>query len=140
LATSTTLTGPAQIDSLTMKVVEVKKVEKKPKPVPVKPEFQSHFELANNYLDKAISGQAKFYGSSLREIDKAIAARPKSLPAKQLKVEILYNFAQSLKESKLLREASNRCEEALKLYNQIPQDQRYDEIQKLKSEIDKSMK
>jgi len=110
----------------------------KPKPKP-KPDFQSHFDLANRYLDKAIAGDIKSYGRALNEISAAISSRPKYVPAKQLKVEILYNFAKSLRDSKLLNEAANRCGEALKVYKDIPQDQMFQEIQKLKTEIDKKL-
>jgi len=104
-----------------------------------KPDFQSHFDLANRYLDKAISGDTKSYGRALSEINTAISSRPKYVPAKQLKVEILYNFAKSLRDSKLLNEAANRCGEALKVYKDIPEDQIFQEIQKLKAEIDKKL-
>jgi len=104
-----------------------------------KPSFQSHFDLANRYLDKAISGDAKSYGRALSEINIAIRSRPKYVPAKQLKVEILYNFAKSLRDSKLLDEAANRCGEALKVYRDIPEDQMLREIQKLKGEIDNKL-
>jgi hypothetical protein len=141
LAAGADLTSLAQADSFTM---VAKTVEKKPKPQvkppPPKPEFQSHFDLANRYLDRAISGESKYFGSSLREIDQAIRARPGYLPAKQLKVEILYNFAKSLKDAGLMYEAANRCGEALKIYNSIPQDQMYEEVNKLKAEVDRNLK
>lgn len=103
------------------------------------PDFQSHFDLANQYLDKAISGDTKFYGRALNEINAAISSRPKYVPAKQLKVEILFNFAKSLRNSKLYAEAANRCGEALKVYKEIPEDQMFLEVQKLKAEVDKKL-
>jgi len=112
----------------------------KPKPVAKpKPDFQSYFNKANQYLDRAISGDMKYYGRALSEINSAISTRPKYVPAKQLKVEILFNFAKSLQSSKLLNEAANRCGEALKVYRDMPQDQMYLEIQKLKGEIDNKL-
>jgi hypothetical protein len=111
----------------------------KPKPPAPKPDFQSHYDLANQYLDKAIAGDSKFYGRALSEINTAINASPKHIPAKQLKVEILYNFAKSLRDSKLYNEAANRCGEALKVYKEIPEDQMFNDIQKLKTEIDKKL-
>jgi tetratricopeptide (TPR) repeat protein len=109
-----------------------------PKPAPT-PDFQSHYDLANQHLDKAIAGDAKFYGRALNEINTAISSRPKYVPAKQLKVEILYNFAKTLRDSKLYNEAANRCGEALKVYRDIPEDQMFLDIQKLKGEIDKKL-
>lgn len=104
-----------------------------------KPSFQSHFGLANSYLDRAIAGQPKYFGRALKEIDKAIGIRPKYLLAKQLKVEILFNFAKSLRDSNLTYEAANRLGEALKIYRNIPQDALYNEVDKLKMEMDKKL-
>jgi hypothetical protein len=109
------------------------------KPAP-QPDFQSHYELANRYLDRAISGESKYFGRALSEIDQAIRARPKYNAAKQLKVEILFNFAKSLQNAGLLLEAANRCNEALKIYREIPEDALMGEVQKLKAEIDKKLK
>jgi hypothetical protein len=111
----------------------------KPPPSPPKPDFQTHFDLANRYLDRAISGESKYFGRALNEIDKAIAIRPRYQLAKQLKVEILFNFAKSLRDSNLLYEAANRCGEALKVYQEIPQDQMFYEVQKLKAEVDEKL-
>lgn len=112
----------------------------KPRPAPApKSDFQTHFNLANRHLDRAISGESKYFGKALNEVDKALGFRPKYQLAKQLKVEILFNFAKSLRDSKLLYEAANRCGEALKIYNEIPEDQLYHEVQKLKNEIDKKL-
>lgn len=118
-----------------------------PKPPPSPPpspppasNFQTHFDQANSYLDRAISGDSKYFGRALNEIDMALALRPGYQLAKQLKVEILLNFARSLRDSNLLYEAANRCGEALKVYEKMPQDHLYLEVQKLKSEIDKELK
>jgi len=108
-----------------------------PAPPSSTPDFQTSYNLASRYLDRAISGQPKYFGQALNEIDKAISIRPKQLQAKQLKVEILYNFAKSLRDSGLPREAANRLGEALKLYGEIPRDPLYNEVQKLKAEVDK---
>ena len=107
----------------------------KPKPKP-QDDFQTYVNRASNYLDRAISGDSKYFGRALTEVEKAIRANPKSLLAKQLKVEILYNFAKSLRESNLPREAVNRLGEALKMYRDIPQDPLYFEVSKLKREIE----
>jgi tetratricopeptide (TPR) repeat protein len=104
------------------------------------PDFQSHYDLANRYLDRAIGGESKYFGRALSEIDKAISARPKYPAAKQLKVEILFNFAKSLQNAGLLLEAANRCNEALKIYREIPEDPLMGEVQKLKAEIDEKLK
>jgi hypothetical protein len=111
----------------------------KPPPAPPKSDFQTHFNQANRYLDRAISGESKYYGRALNEIDKALGFRPRYQLAKQLKVEILFNFAKSLRDSNLLYEAANRCGEALKIYNEIPEDHLYQEVQKLKKDIDKKL-
>lgn len=111
----------------------------KPPVSPPKPDFQTHFDLANRYLDRAISGESKYFGRALNEIDRAIAIRPRYQLAKQLKVEILFNFAKSLRDSNLLYEAANRCGEALKVYQEIPQDQMFYEVQKLKAEVDEKL-
>jgi hypothetical protein len=117
-----------------------------PKPPPSRPpsppasNFQTHFDQANRYLDRAIGGESKYFGRALNEVDKALAFRPDYQLAKQLKVEILLNFARTLRDSNLLYEAANRCGEALKVYDEIPQDHLYLEVQKLKSEIDKELK
>jgi len=133
------LANTGQNASYTMVKKAVQAPQKtKPAPAP-KPEFQSHFDLANQHLDKAIAGDSKFYGRALSEINTAINSRPKYVPAKQLKVEILYNFAKSLRDSKLYNEAANRCGEALKVYKEIPEDQMFLDIQKLKAEIDKKL-
>jgi hypothetical protein len=110
----------------------------KPKPKP-KPDFQSYVNRASNYLDRAISGETKYFGRALTEIEKAIRARPKSIPAKQLKVEILFNFAKSLRDSNLPYEAVNRLGEALKMYRDIPQDPLYDQVVRLKTEIEREL-
>jgi|GEM_PF-3106009 len=110
----------------------------KPKPKP-KPDFQTYVNRASNYLDRAISGESKYFGRALTEIEKAIKARPNSLLAKQLKVEILFNFAKSLRESNLPYEAVNRLGEALKMYRDIPQDPLYDQVDKLKMEIEREL-
>lgn len=130
-----------QMASFTLAKKEIAAAPVKPdKPASTpQPEFQAHFDLAGQYLDKAISGDTKFYGRALSEINAAISSRPKYVPAKQLKVEILFNFAKSLRESKLLNEAANRCGEALKVYKDIPEDQMFQEVQKLKAEIDKKL-
>jgi hypothetical protein len=103
------------------------------------PDFQNYINNARNYLDEAISGQSRYFGRALNEIDKAINTNPRSIPAKQLKVDILFNFAKSLRESKLPREAVNRLIEAQKIYGNIPHDQLYVEIDKLKKEIEKEL-
>jgi hypothetical protein len=120
----------------------VKRTTPSPKPPPAsspKSDFQTHFNLANRHLDRAISGESKYFGKALNEVDKALGFRPRYQLAKQLKVEILFNFAKSLRDSKLLYEAANRCGEALKIYNEIPEDHLYNEVQKLKNEIDKKL-
>lgn len=109
-----------------------------PKPKP-EPSFQTYVNRASGYLDRAISGESKYFGRALTEIEKAIRLNPKSLLAKQLKVEILYNFAKSLRESNLPYEAANRLGEALKMYRDLPQDPLYNEVYKLKSEIDRQL-
>jgi len=108
---------------------------------PPKPrdDFQTYVNRASDYLDRAISGDSKSFGKALNEIEKAIRARPRSIPAKQLKVEILYNFAKSLRNSKLPYEAVNRLGEALKMYRDIPQDPLYNEVDKLKREIEREL-
>ncbi len=132
---------PEQTASFTM-VKEEAPVSKPspPSPPPPTSNFQTHFDLANRYLDRAIGGESKYFGRALNEIDKALGLRPDYQQAKQLKVEILLNFARSLRDSKLLYEAANRCGEALKVYEKMPQDHLYLEVQKLKSEIDKELK
>jgi tetratricopeptide (TPR) repeat protein len=107
-----------------------------PKP---KPDFQSYVNRASNYLDRAISGESRYFGKALTEIEKALRAKPRSLLAKQLKVEILYNFAKSLRDSNLPYEAVNRLGEALKMYGDLPQDPLYDQVVKLKMEIEKEL-
>jgi tetratricopeptide (TPR) repeat protein len=100
-------------------------------------DFQTYINAARNYLDRAISGESRYFGRALTEIDKAINANPRSIPARQIKVEILFNFAKSLRESNLPREAINRLGEAQKIYRNIPQDPLYFEIDKLKKELEK---
>lgn len=129
-------------DAFTM-VKETAPAPVKPKPKPPAPaerDFDSYFNSANRNLDKAISGEPKYFGRALGDIDKAISLRPRFMQAKQLKVEILFNFAKSLESSNLLYEAANRCGEALKIYQEIPQDQMYLDIQKLKSDLDNKLK
>ncbi|UCE65135.1 MAG: hypothetical protein JSU85_09665 [Candidatus Zixiibacteriota bacterium] len=108
---------------------------------PPKPrvDFQTYVNRASNYLDRAISGESKYFGKALTEIEKAIRARPNSLLAKQLKVEILLNFAKSLRDSNLPYEAVNRLGEALKMYRDIPQDPLYNQVDKLKMEIEREL-
>lgn len=131
---------PEQTTSFTM-VKEEAPVSKPPPPSPPPTSnFQTHFDLANRYLDRAIGGESKYFGRALNEVDKALGFRPDYQQAKQLKVEILLNFARSLRDSNLLYEAANRCGEALKVYEKMPQDHLYLEVQKLKSEIDKELK
>ena len=131
---------PEQTASFTM-VKEEAPVSKPPPPSPPPTSnFQTHFDLANRYLDRAIGGESKYFGRALNEVDKALGFRPDYQQAKQLKVEILLNFARSLRDSNLLYEAANRCGEALKVYEKMPQDHLYLEVQKLKSEIDKELK
>jgi len=101
--------------------------------------FQTYVNRASDYLDRAISGDSKYFGKALNEIEKALNAKPRSLLAKQLKVEILYNFAKSLRESNLPYEAVNRLGEALKMYRDIPQDPLYNEVDKLKREIEREL-
>lgn len=128
------------IDSLTMvkRTTPSRPAAPPPKPKP-KPDFQTYVNRASNYLDRAISGESKYFGRALTEIDKAIKAKPRSIPAKQLKVEILFNFAKSLRDSNLPYEAVNRLGEALKMYRDIPQDPLYSEVVKLKSEIEREL-
>jgi hypothetical protein len=131
---------PEQTASFTM-VKEEAPVSKPPPPSPPPTsDFQTHFDLANRYLDRAIGGESKYFGRALNEIDKALGFRPDYQQARQLKVEILLNFARSLRDSNLLYEAANRCGEALKVYEKMPQDHLYLEVQKLKSDIDKELK
>jgi hypothetical protein len=132
----------SHVDSFTMVKRAAPASPARPAPTaPPKPrdDFQSYVNRASNYLDRAISGDSKYFGKALNEIDKAIRARPRSMPAKQLKVEILYNFAKSLRNSKLPYEAVNRLGEALKMYRDIPQDPLYNEVDKLKREIEKEL-
>jgi tetratricopeptide (TPR) repeat protein len=107
-----------------------------PKP---KPDFQTYVNRASNYLDRAISGESKYFGKALNEIEKALRAKPRSLLAKQLKVEILFNFAKSLRDSNLPYEAVNRLGEALKIYGDLPQDPLYEQVYRLKIEIEKEL-
>jgi hypothetical protein len=109
-----------------------------PPPKP-KVDFQTYVNRASNYLDRAISGETKFFGKALNEVEKALKAKPRSLLAKQLKVEILYNFAKSLRDSNLPYEAVNRLGEAIKMYRDIPQDPLYNEVDKLKREIEREL-
>ena len=130
-----------QVDSFTMvkKTAPARPVATTPpKPKP-EPDFQTYVNRASNYLDRAISGESKYFGRALTEIEKAIRAKPKSLLAKQLKVEILFNFAKSLRDSNLPYEAVNRLGEALKMYRDIPQDPLYDQVDKLKMEIERDL-
>jgi hypothetical protein len=133
------LADMSQTDSLTMvkRTAPVRPaVTEPPKP---KVDFQTYVNRASNYLDRAISGETKYFGRALTEIDKALRAKPKSLLAKQLKVEILFNFAKSLRDSNLPYEAVNRLGEALKVYRDIPQDPLYDQVVRLKMEIEKEL-
>jgi hypothetical protein len=142
LSQALVLNEPEQTASFTL----AKEAAPTPKPPPSRPpsppasNFQTHFDQANRDLDRAIGGESKYFGRALNEIDKALALRPGYQLASQLKVEILLNFARSLRDSNLLYEAANRCGEALKVYDHIPQDHLYLEVQKLKSEIDKELK
>lgn len=129
-----------QMESFTMeKITTPSKIIATAKPVS-KSDFQTHYNLSNKYLDRAITGESQYYGKALAEIDKALKKRPKHLTAKKLKVEILINFAKSLQKANLPHEAANRCNEALKIYQDIPQDQLFEEIQKMKNEIDNKLK
>ena len=133
------LADTSLIDSFTMvkRAAPVRQVAvEKPKP---ETGFRTYVNRASNYLDRAIAGDPKYFGRALTEIEEAINANPKSLLAKQLKVEILYNFAKSLRESNLPREAVNRLGEAQKMYRDIPQDPLYIEVDKLKREIEKEI-
>lgn len=129
------------IDSFTMvKSVVASRPAPTPPPKPkAEPQYQTYVNRASGYLDRAIAGESKYFGRALTEIEKAIKARPKSIPAKQLKVEILFNFAKSLRDSNLPYEAANRLGEALKMYRDIPQDPLYNEVYRLKAEIDKEL-
>lgn len=109
-----------------------------PKPKP-EPDFQEYVNRASNYLDRAISGESRYFGRALTEIENAIKVNPRSIPAKQLKAEILFNFAKSLRSSNLPYEAVNRLGEALKVYRDIPQDPLYFEVDKLKREIERDL-
>jgi len=133
----------SQMDSLIMskKTAPARPTTTTPTPAKPKsePSFQTYVNRASGYLDRAISGDSKYFGKALNEIDKAIRVRPRSIPAKQLKVEILYNFAKSLRESNLPYEAVNRLGEALKIYRDIPQDPLYNEVDKLKKEIEREL-
>ena len=131
----------SQMDSLIMskKTAPSRPTTTTPPKPKSQPSFQTYMNRASNYLDRAISGDSKYFGKALNEIDKAIGVRPRSMPAKQLKVEILYNFAKSLRESNLPYEAINRLGEALKMYRDIPQDPLYNEVDKLKREIEKEL-
>ena len=51
----------------------------------------------------------------------------------------LFNFAKSLRDSNLPYEAVNRLGEALKMYRDIPQDPLYDQVDKLKMEIERDL-
>ncbi len=128
-----------QIDSFTMVKKTAPSRPAATKPPKPKPDFQTYVNRASNYLDRAISGESKYFGRSLTEIEKAIRAKPKSLLAKQLKVEILFNFAKSLRDSNLPYEAVNRLGEALKMYRDIPQDPLYNQVDRLKMEIEREL-
>ena len=135
------LAAATQADSFTLTEKTTPSPSAPPPPTPTpQPDFQSHYDLANRYLDRAIGGESKYFGRALSEIDKAISARPGYPAAKQLKVEILFNFAKSLQNAGLLLEAANRCNEALKIYREIPEDPLKGEVQKLKAEIDEKLK
>ncbi|UCC80993.1 MAG: hypothetical protein JSW64_06450 [Candidatus Zixiibacteriota bacterium] len=134
------LADVSHIDSFTMvkRTAPSRPAAPPPKPKP-KPDFQTYVNRASSYLDRAIAGESKYFGRALTEIDKAIKARPRSVPAKQLKVEILFNFAKSLRDSNLPYEAVNRLGEALKLYKDMPQDPLYWQVDDLKREIEREL-